>query len=631
MKFCTVLKLLASFLLSALFLACDNDDGYQASVKGSVMQFSFHTVDGDEVSSDQLSGCPYMLVVFNTRCGDCQKELPVIDKVAGLYGGKIGLVILSYSQTKEDVGAYWSQNGFSMPFEVPSDNDICRRLAPEGIPQIYVVSSDGIVMSTFNDKDMPDFDTLCQSVEQCLGQDTSQNETVSVQVRLRAFAPVSEISGDNSVIASESLVSNVRLYFFNSDTRTLVAIHDIDDIKPLATSFENQYDITYLLPAVNLPLGYYDLFTIANYDNFPEDIETEDDLLALQDSLSYSTGIMSTLSENGSIMSSCPVENLRQDFTNKQNTHVIVNVNLERVVAKVILGKSNDAFELSYKGETYATINLSNYKFVNLNTRFFLFKHTAVLSDFIEPERYCIPDNFYSEIDGDNVYVIDPLFFKKDGTDASYTFLRGIFQNHYSDNVLFDFAGFPAAGQYATAYLLENNAFCEYQTNGTSTGIVFKASVIPSFVYLYDAKSGEVVKEERPETYSETLYLYNYKFFNSIKALNIVSGLMLDELKKYTDAELAQYGIKQVHYYMGVFETYYSYWIRHSELYQSLAYGIVRNNFYKLQVTSITDLGKSTVDADVKDSNSGVKTRSVEMGEEYQPLGICIENISVSK
>lgn len=87
--------------------------------------------------------------------------------------------------------------------------------------------------------------------------------------------------GETSVIASESLVSSVRLFFFSSDSKKLVAFHDIDDITPLATSVDNQYDFTYLLPVIRLPLGYYDIFAIANYKNIPDDIETEDQLLAL--------------------------------------------------------------------------------------------------------------------------------------------------------------------------------------------------------------------------------------------------------------------------------------------------------------------------------------------------------------
>ena len=69
----------------------------------------------------------------------------------------------------------------------------------------------------------------------------------------------------------------------------------------------------------------------------------------------------------------------------------------------------------------------------------------------------------------------------------------------------------------------------------------------------------------------------------------------LDELKSYTDEELDNYGIKQVIYYMGVYETFYTYWITHSEDSDAMRYGIVRNNFYRLMVSSIEGLGSSAV------------------------------------
>ena len=74
-----------------------------------------------------------------------------------------------------------------------------------------------------------------------------------------------------------------------------------------------------------------------------------------------------------------------------------------------------------------------------------------------------------------------------------------------------------------------------------------------------------------------------------------MSGLHLDELKSYNDEELKSYGIKQVKYNMGVYETIYSYWITHSEDSNAMRYGIVRNNFYRLMVSSIEGLGNSSI------------------------------------
>ena len=583
-------------LLLGLLQACSEDDDKMAEpTVGGLMDFSFLTVDGDVISSESLSGQPYMLVVFNTGCKDCQKELPVVDKVYGAYRDRLQFHIVAYKEDRESVSGYWRDNDFTMPFVIPADPAVIRPLAPVGIPQIYVVSAEGQILATFNDRNMPDFNRLSEAVEACLDGQSKSADTVNVHVRLNAPFRSSSDIGDGTVIASESLISSVRLFFFNSDTKKLVAYHDIDDITPLATSVDNQYDFTYLLPAVRLPLGYYDIFAIANYNNIPDNIEYENQLLALEDSVSYTDGIMSTLSSEGAIMSSCASENLRQDFTGKVNSHVYVEVNMERVVAKVVLGKVKDVFELSHDGEVYAHVNLANYKFVNLNTRFYLFRHKARLSRFEQPAEYLLPDNFASDSGADDEYVIDPLFFRKDGSQSSFSYLSSVFNHYYSDSSMSDFAAFPSSGQYGTAYILENCAYATYQNSGALTGLVFKASVNPSCVYLYDEQQGTFIRETRPEMFAETLYLYDYKFYNSIRDVNRASGLHLDVLKRYSDDELETYGIKQVFYNMGVFETFYTYWIAHSGDSGAMRYGIVRNNFYRLMVSSIEGLGKSAV------------------------------------
>jgi hypothetical protein len=82
---------------------------------------------------------------------------------------------------------------------------------------------------------------------------------------------------------------------------------------------------------------------------------------------------------------------------------------------------------------------------------------------------------------------------------------------------------------------------------------------------------------------------------------------MLDELEKYTDAQLKQYGIKQCMFNMGVYETFYTYWIRHrnnpTDWMGPMQYGIVRNNFYQLVVSGVSGLGNSSITPDVLRDN----------------------------
>ena len=165
----------------------------------------------------------------------------------------------------------------------------------------------------------------------------------------------------------------------------------------------------------------------------------------------------------------------------------------------------------------------------------------------------------------------------------------------------------PAANNYGYAYVLENTTFKTSQKNGYSPGVVFKAAVNPVFVYLYDGKDNTLQAEYRPEYWPGTIYLYKYNFFESIQAVNLASGLTLDELRSYTDSELKEYGIKQCKFNMGVYETYYTYWIRHRnspvDMMGPMQYGIVRNNFYKMVVTGVSGLGDSSITPEILRDN----------------------------
>ena len=170
-----------------------------------------------------------------------------------------------------------------------------------------------------------------------------------------------------------------------------------------------------------------------------------------------------------------------------------------------------------------------------------------------------------------------------------------------------DFASMPSADNFGYAYILENTAFKTSQKNGYSPGVVFKAAVNPVFVYLYDF-SQKVLKEEfRPEYWPKVIYLYNYNFYGSVQAVNVASGLTLDELVPYTDEQLKSYGIKQCKFNMGVYETFYTYWIHHrgnqTDFMGPMEYGIVRNNFYRIIITGISGIGNSVITPEIMRDN----------------------------
>ena len=77
-------------IVLAVFSSCitddDDDRGDFALVAGDALpQFSVEMSDGGMLNTQSFSGKVGVIVFFHTDCPDCQKELPVIQKVYDTY------------------------------------------------------------------------------------------------------------------------------------------------------------------------------------------------------------------------------------------------------------------------------------------------------------------------------------------------------------------------------------------------------------------------------------------------------------------------------------------------------------------------------------------------------------------
>ena len=69
--------------------------------------FTIETSQGDSLSTNDLLGKATVLVFFHTMCGDCQRELPVVESLHQKYGKEVRFICISREQTDEEVAAYW--------------------------------------------------------------------------------------------------------------------------------------------------------------------------------------------------------------------------------------------------------------------------------------------------------------------------------------------------------------------------------------------------------------------------------------------------------------------------------------------------------------------------------------------
>lgn len=135
-------------LCTGVCTGCISDDD-EEGVGGNIMvgdtlpEFSITMNDGRVVSRETLRGKPSCIVFFNTSCGDCRAELPVMEQVYRMYGegGDVTFLAVSREESAESVLGYWTVNELSMPFSAQGDRGIYNLFASSGIPRIYI--SDG--------------------------------------------------------------------------------------------------------------------------------------------------------------------------------------------------------------------------------------------------------------------------------------------------------------------------------------------------------------------------------------------------------------------------------------------------------------------------------------------------------
>jgi len=156
------------FLLFFFLLACSTNEEYaptgiELAVGDKIPSFSITMSTGKTVSDKDLSGHLSLIVFFNTGCKDCQKELPVIQRFYETYP-KYPLICISRAEKASSIATYWKENHFTLPYSAQEDRTIYELFAQQGIPRIYIISPEGIILHIFTDNPLADFATISEVV-----------------------------------------------------------------------------------------------------------------------------------------------------------------------------------------------------------------------------------------------------------------------------------------------------------------------------------------------------------------------------------------------------------------------------------------------------------------------------------
>jgi len=596
-------------IVTGMLISCLNDDDSSnnnreiVKVGDVVPEFYLIGINGDMISSASLRGQYYLLNFFDTGCKDCQKEFPVLQQIYEKYKGELPVLNVPRSQTTDEVNAYWNKEGLTMPVYTAKDKSLYYKFATKGIPRTYIVDMEGKVLDMFTDSPVADYETLDGALQKLF---EIEQPAGSVNVSVRAMVPILTAT-DEYHTPIENKIGSLDLFFFDAATQKLVKKVVLTDLEEVENSDASKYDATFNTSYQRIAVGVYNIFAVANYSYMPENIVTQDDLLKIIDTKSLESGKQENIIGYGPIMTSRATALQNVDLIPWAGKNIFINVEMERVMAKLQVGLEKEYFELEHDGNKYADIKITNSKLLNLNKSYYLFQHTDVLTSLGVATEFKYPDNYLDYANAANQYVIDPLFYQKTTNEEDVKKMKDLYSSWYGDYSTDGYAPVLPSGSYSNIYILENTAYKDCHKNGYSVGIAFKASVRPPYAYIYDNIKKELRKETESTSWDTTIYLYNFNFYGSIAALNVASGLSLEQDKTYTDKELSEKNVKQCNQSnVGVYETFYTYWIQDptiTEPMAPMAYSIQRNHLYKITITGVSGLGESKITPDIMRDN----------------------------
>lgn len=443
----------------------------------------------------------------------------------------------------------------------------------------------------------------------------------------------------------EYKVKTANLYLFPGGTGSsfgsakLKEIISINQFTQMTASTADAKTIVWTSKKTALTPGDYRIYIVVNgtvngVTDGSKNSLTEADFLAK--TTADATGVIAAVPEAGLVMASRSPNNdktntlpyIAQTITKDPEQTIAATV--ERMMGKITVtaGGANVASAAnvytSFSTTVTAIGNITNitlkgYYVVNARKEGYYFRHVDKEGSATSPLTV---DN-YGNSTTSLPYVVDPKTYSKtySGTPAA---LAGSYADWYLQGSgafgLLSFGSFggtytampgyssAAAETKVAAYCHENTMLKDKQKNGYTTGIVFKAEIAPSKMMQKKAGSGGVEENSTFTSMSEIFY-HSGIFYKDIAALKEAGVLLADgttsssaggapaDLKK-NDVQCFKKGSAD-----GKFVCYYPYWIKHipseNTAEDVMEFGIVRNNVYKVTVTSIQGVGKDGVTEDI--------------------------------
>lgn len=146
-KISNILTLLSvTFLLAGCVIGEDSKQN-SLPVGASMPEFSVVDVDNEPFAYESLAGKRALVVFFRSTCGDCKRELPLVETAYRAVKDQedFRLVAITKEANAATVVAdYWGEQGYTMPWYI-DDGMAFTGFEVERVPTLYLFGTDGKV------------------------------------------------------------------------------------------------------------------------------------------------------------------------------------------------------------------------------------------------------------------------------------------------------------------------------------------------------------------------------------------------------------------------------------------------------------------------------------------------------
>ena len=156
------------FFIIALLCGCIRDGAVGSNVKvgDKLPEFEVVMNDGTLVTDASLMGNVSLVVFFHTSCPDCQQALPRVQEIYDEYMQEgVCFTLIGRECGKDEIEAYWSENGLNMPYSAQDDRNVYNLFASSRIPRIYISDENGTVRYIFTDDPVATLEDLKSSLD----------------------------------------------------------------------------------------------------------------------------------------------------------------------------------------------------------------------------------------------------------------------------------------------------------------------------------------------------------------------------------------------------------------------------------------------------------------------------------